>query len=140
MIISQFIYVRHNFAIRRAPGYAKFFRPHGSEKGVLMTLSSASASASKIFIRKSWSLRAAARSWCFRPSSSSNLSGAQNSTKEGKSAINLSNLGKFLPNLAPGHLVMLGRLAVPTNIYVRPVGSPENTSNIGENPNINNLT
>ena len=28
---------------------------------------------------------------------------------------------------------------VPKIIYVRPVGSPENTSNIGENPNINNL-
>ena len=27
---------------------------------------------------------------------------------------------------------MLGRLAVPKIIYVRPVGSPENTSNIGE--------
>ena len=35
---------------------------------------------------------------------------------------------------------MLGRLAVPNIIYVRPVGGPENTSNIGENPNINNLT
>ena len=34
---------------------------------------------------------------------------------------------------------MLGRWAVPKIIYVRPVGSPENTSNIGENPNINNL-
>ena len=34
---------------------------------------------------------------------------------------------------------MLGRLAVPKIIYVRPVGSPENTSNTGENPNINNL-
>ena len=55
-------------------------------------------------------------------------------------AINLSSLGIFLPNLAPGHLFMLGRLAVPKNIYVRSVGSPENTSNTGENPNINNLT
>ena len=35
---------------------------------------------------------------------------------------------------------MLGRLVVPKIIYVRPVGSPENTSNIGENPNMNNLT
>ena len=35
---------------------------------------------------------------------------------------------------------MLGRLTVPKIIYVRPVGSPENTSNIEENPNINNLT
>ena len=58
--------------------------------------------------------------------------------KEGKSAINLGNLGK--PNLAPGHLFMLGRLTVPKIIYVRPVGSPENTSNIGENANKNNLT
>ena len=60
--------------------------------------------------------------------------------KEGKSAINLSNLGIFFPNLSPGHLFMLGRLAVPKVIHVRPVGSPENTSNTGENPNINNLT
>ena len=34
---------------------------------------------------------------------------------------------------------MLGRLAVPKIIYVRLVGSPENTANIGQNPNINNL-
>ena len=34
---------------------------------------------------------------------------------------------------------MLGRLAVPKIIYGRPVGSPANTSNIGENPNINDL-
>ena len=60
--------------------------------------------------------------------------------KEGKSAINLSNLGNFGQNLSPGHLFMLGRLAVPKIIYVRPVSSPENTSNIGENPNMNNLT
>ena len=60
--------------------------------------------------------------------------------KEGKSTRNLSNFGLFLPHLAPGHLFLLGRLAVPKIIYVRPVGSPENTSNIEENPNINNLT
>ena len=59
--------------------------------------------------------------------------------KEGKSAINLSNLAN-LPNLAPGHLLMLGRSAVPKIIYVRTAAGPENTSNIGENPNINNLT
>ena len=62
--------------------------------------------------------------------------------KEGKSAINLSNLGnlcQFWPR-AIYLCFMLGRLAVPKIIYVRPVGSPENTSNIGENPNINNLT
>ena len=53
-------------------------------------------------------------------------------SKEGISAINLSNLGKFGPNLAPGHLFMLGRLAVRKIIYVRPVGSPENTSKIGK--------
>ena len=41
-------------------------------------------------------------------------------------------------NLAAGHLFMLGRLAVPKTIHVRPVGSPENTSHIGENPNTNN--
>ena len=45
-----------------------------------------------------------------------------------------------MPNLAPGHLFMLGRSVVPKIIYVRPVGGPENTSNIGENPNINDLT
>ena len=48
--------------------------------------------------------------------------------EDGKSAINL----EISPNLALGHLFMLGRLAVPKIIYVRPVGSPENTSNIGE--------
>ena len=42
-----------------------------------------------------------------------------------------------MPNLAPGHLCMLGRSAVPQIIYVRTAGSPENTSSIGENPNIN---
>ena len=52
--------------------------------------------------------------------------------KEGKSAINLSNLGESLPNLAPGQLFMLGRLAVPKIIYVRPDSSPENTANIGK--------
>ena len=35
---------------------------------------------------------------------------------------------------------MLGLSAAPKIICVRPVGGPENTSNIGENPNINNLT
>ena len=34
---------------------------------------------------------------------------------------------------------MLGRLAASKVIYVRPVGGPENTSNIGGNPNVNNL-
>ena len=66
-------------------------------------------------------------------------SGIQNYIKEGKSAINLSNLGNF-GQIWPGHLFMLGRLAVPKIAYVRPVGSPENTSSIGENPNINNQT
>ena len=51
----------------------------------------------------------------------------------------LPNLALGHLNLALGHLFMLGRLAVPKMIYVRPVGGPENTSNIGENPNINNL-
>ena len=60
--------------------------------------------------------------------------------KEGKSAINLSNLGIFCQNLTPGHLFMLGRSAVPKIIYVRTAGGPENTSNVGENRNINNLT
>ena len=60
--------------------------------------------------------------------------------REGKSAINLSNFREFLPNLTPGHLFMLGRSAVPKIIYVRTAVGPENTSNIGENPNINNLT
>ena len=60
--------------------------------------------------------------------------------KEGKSAINLSNLGNFCQILAPGHLFMLGRSAVPKMIFVRTAGGAENTSNIGENPNINNLT
>ena len=34
---------------------------------------------------------------------------------------------------------MLGPSAACKSVCVRPVGSPENTSNIGENPNINNL-
>ena len=60
--------------------------------------------------------------------------------RRGKSAINLSNLGKFLPNLAPGHLFMLGRLAVPKLIYVWPVGSPETLQILGKILNINHLT
>ena len=43
--------------------------------------------------------------------------------------MNLSNLGIFFAKSGPGPF-----------IYVRPVGGPESTSNIGENPNINNLT
>ena len=34
---------------------------------------------------------------------------------------------------------MLGRSAASKMTYVRPVGGPENTSNLGGNPNINNL-
>ena len=34
---------------------------------------------------------------------------------------------------------MLGLPAASKITYVRPVGGPENTLNIGENPNINNL-
>ena len=34
---------------------------------------------------------------------------------------------------------MLGLPAASKIIYVKPVGGPENTSNIGANPNINNL-
>ena len=37
---------------------------------------------------------------------------------------NLSCLREILPNLAPGNLFMLGRLAVTKIIYVRPVGGP----------------
>ena len=60
--------------------------------------------------------------------------------QKGKSAINLSNLGKFLPNLAPGYLFMLDLPAASKITSVRPVGGPKDTSNIGgENPNINNL-
>ena len=52
---------------------------------------------------------------------------------EGQSAINLSNLGKVCQIWPRAILFMLGRLAVPKIIYVRPIGSPEkNTSNIGE--------
>ena len=60
--------------------------------------------------------------------------------QKGKSAINLSNLGKFCQIWPRAIYLCLGRLAVPKIIYVRPVGGPENTSNIRENPNINNLT
>ena len=59
--------------------------------------------------------------------------------QKGKSATNRSNLGEILPNLTPGFLFMLGRSAASRITYVRPVGGPENTSNIGENPDINNL-
>ena len=47
--------------------------------------------------------------------------------------------GEILPSLTPGYLFMLGRSAPPKITYVRPVGGPENTSNIGESPNRNNL-
>ena len=46
---------------------------------------------------------------------------------------------EFLPNLTLGYIFMLGRSAASKFICVRPVGSHENTSSIGENPNINNL-
>ena len=46
---------------------------------------------------------------------------------------------EILPNLTPGYLFMLGWSAASKITYVRPVGGPENTSNIGENPNINSL-
>ena len=39
---------------------------------------------------------------------------------------------EILPNVTLGYLFMLGRSAAPKIIYGRPVGSPENTSNIGE--------
>ena len=41
-----------------------------------------------------------------------------------------------MPHLTPGYLFSLGRSAASKITYVRPVGSPESTSNIGENPNI----
>ena len=41
--------------------------------------------------------------------------------------------------MTPGYLFMLGRSAAFKITSVRPVGGPENTSNIGENPSINNL-
>ena len=60
--------------------------------------------------------------------------------KEGKSAINLSNKGEIRQIWVRAILVfMLGRSAASNIIYVRPVGGPENTSNIGENPKTNNL-
>ena len=58
---------------------------------------------------------------------------------EGKSAINLDNLGKFFAKLDPGFFVMLGRLAASKIIHVRLVGGPANTWNKVENPNMNNL-
>ena len=58
---------------------------------------------------------------------------------EGKSALSLSNLGKFCHVWAPGYLFMLDLSAASKFIYVRPVGGPENTSNMGDNPSINNL-
>ena len=47
--------------------------------------------------------------------------------KEGKKCHKSKLFREILPNLAPGHLFMLGRLAVPKIIYVGPAGSPENT-------------
>ena len=56
---------------------------------------------------------------------------------EGEKCHKFKYFREILPNLTPGYLFMLGRSAASKIIYVRPVGSPENTSNIGENPNIN---
>ena len=44
-----------------------------------------------------------------------------------------------LPNLTLGYFFLFGRSVASKIIYVRPVGSPENTLNIGDIPNINNL-
>ena len=52
--------------------------------------------------------------------------------KEGKRATNLNDLGKFLPE----QLFIIGWSAVANVIYDMPVGSPENTCNSGEDPNI----
>ena len=75
-----------------------------------------------------------------RPSLGAQVLAVFSFIKEGKSAINLSNLGKFCqiwPQVI--YLCQAGRRS-PQIIYVRTAGGPENTSNIGENPNINNLT
>ena len=46
----------------------------------------------------------------------------------------------MIAKFGPGSFIHVRPVGGPEIIYVRPVGSPENTSNIGENPNINNLT
>ena len=42
-----------------------------------------------------------------------------------------------MPDLAPGSLFMLNQSVAFKIIYDRPVGGPQNASNIGRNPNIN---
>ena len=56
--------------------------------------------------------------------------------KEGKSALHLKDFAKF----GPRPFVYVRPVGRPEIMYVRPVGSLDNTSDIGENPNINNLT
>ena len=56
--------------------------------------------------------------------------------KEEKSAIHLSNLGNFAI-LDPRLFIDVRPVGSLQSIYVRAVGSPENTSDIRENPNIN---
>ena len=56
--------------------------------------------------------------------------------QKGKRAINLSNWGKFC-QIWPQAIYLWS--AASKIIHVRPVGSPRNTSNNGEIPNINNL-
>ena len=59
-------------------------------------------------------------------------------SQKGKSATNLSDLVKLVPNFDPGLFIYVRPVGRLENYiwYARPVGSPENTSNIGENPNI----
>ena len=59
--------------------------------------------------------------------------------KEGKRAINLSNLGKFCQIWPRAIYLCWAGWRSRKFVCVRPVGSPENTANIGQNPNINNL-
>ena len=55
---------------------------------------------------------------------------------EGEKCHKSQQFREILPNVTPGHLFMLGGSAASKIIYVRPVGSPESTSNVGQNPNI----
>ena len=51
---------------------------------------------------------------------------------EGENCHKSKQFGEILPYSTPGYLFMLGRSAASKIIYVRPVGGPQNTSNIGK--------
>ena len=46
---------------------------------------------------------------------------------------------KNLPTWTLSYVFMIGRSAASEIISLRPLGGPENASNLGDNPNINNV-